>query len=344
VNLPAPGPDVAQRLKTFVENGGNLVWVAGDNLDVQAYNQMNESAEGKLLPAPLLEIRTPGVGDDRDAWNVTYLDKEHPALGHLAEPASLYESILVYKHVRFDAEAAAEMRTLLGLDDGEPLLAQRGVEKGKVLMLGTSAHVGWTNLPLRPIFLPMIARLAFELAGAEQSQHMTLAGSPLVVQFEPGRRPGAVEILPPSGETIRRTPENEEGQPTDEFRFPATHDVGIYLLRLLGAAEPKQLAFSVNVDPDEAETEKIDRDELKERFGVVPVVYADDPQDLSSTFKHLREGDSLWGLFLAAVLIVLVFETFVSNTLSPKSDEEEMKNVPPGMRRLARKGRSASAA
>lgn len=344
VNLSAPSSDAAERLKTFVENGGNLVWVAGDNVDVQAYNQMNEAAEGKLLPAPLLELRTPGVGDDRDSWNVSYLDKEYPALSHLAEPASLYESILVYKHVRMDAGAAVDARTLLGLDDGEPLMAQRNVEKGKTLFLGTSTHVGWTNLPLRPIFLPMIARLAFELAGAEQSQHMTLAGAPLVVQFEPGRQPGAVEILPPSGETIRRTPQDEEGQATDEFRYADTHDIGIYLLRLLGASEPKQIAFSVNADPDEAETARIGRDELKKRFGKIPVVYAEDPEDLTSTFRHLREGDSLWGLFLTAVLIALIFESFLSNQLSPKSEEEQLKDVPPGMRRLARKGRAASAA
>ncbi len=37
------------------------------------------------------------------------------------------------------------------------------------------------------------------------------------------------------------------------------------------------------------------------------------PDDLSGTFAALREGKSLWGLFLTAVLVALVFETFLSN-------------------------------
>ncbi|MFH1919735.1 MAG: hypothetical protein ABIP48_07630, partial [Planctomycetota bacterium] len=59
-------------------------------------------------------------------------------------------------------------------------------------------------------------------------------------------------------------------------------------------------------------------------------------------FAWLREGTSLWELFLSAVLLALVFETFLSNQLSPKQDDDELKHVAPGMRRLAKKGQSAA--
>jgi len=342
VNLPALGADAAERLKTYVAAGGNVVWICGDNVDPEAYNQMNQQAGGQLLPAPLLEVRAPVEGDDRDSWHVSFLDKKHRALGHLVEPASLYQSVLVYKHIRMDTEGAGESWTLARLDDGEALLVQRDVEDGKVLMLGTSAHVGWTNLSLRPLFLPLLARLTFELAGAEQSRHQALAGSPLVLQFEDELPPGAVEVLPPNGETIRRSTENKEGQREKEFRYPETHDIGIYLLRLLEAVRPVQIAYSVNVDPDEADPTKIEREELEQRFGTTPLVFAGDPDDLSSTFAWLREGKSLWELFLFCVLIALVFETFLANRLSPKQAEDQPQDVPPGMRRLAKKGRSAA--
>ena len=343
VNLPAPSGDAAGRLKTYVENGGNLIWICGDNVQVEAYNQMNKEAGGALLPAPLLEVRAPGQGAERDSWNISFLDKKHPALGHLVEPASLYQSVLVYRHVRMDTKQEnSGLWTLAGLDDGEALLVQRNVEKGKVLMLATSAHVGWTNMPLRPIFLPLLARLTFELAGAEQTRHMALAGSPLVVQFDPQATPGAVEVLPPSGETIRKATVDEKGKRATEFRYAETHDLGVYIVRLLEAAQPLRIAYSVNVDPDEADPTKIERAELEKRFGDTPVIFAEDPDDLSSTFAWLREGKSLWGLFLSAVLVALVFETFLSNRLSPKQEDDLPKDVPPGMRRLARKGGSAA--
>ncbi|HUT93435.1 MAG TPA: BatA and WFA domain-containing protein [Thermoguttaceae bacterium] len=343
VNLPALEVDAAERLRTYVEHGGNLVWICGDNVQPAAYNRMNEDARRQLLPAPLREIRNAQTVEGRDSWNVTYLDKEHKALAHLVEPAAIYQSVLVYTHARIDAKAAGGARVLARLDDGEPLLVQRRVEQGTVTMLGTSAHRGWTNLPVRPIFLPLIARLTFDLAGVEQARHQALAGVPIVIPFHEEIRPRGVEVLSPSGATIRLSLEKdgEAGGP-QEFRYADTHDVGIYVLRLLEAVRPTQYAYSVNLDPDETSPAKIARENLEERFGGTPLVFAEDPDDLSATFDWLREGTSLWEVFLSAVLIALVFETFISNQLSPKQDDDSLKHVAPGMRRLAKKGRGAA--
>ena len=73
---------------------------------------------------------------------------------------------------------------------------------------------------------------------------------------------------------------------------------------------------------------------------ILPEVFAEDPDDLSSTLD--KEGKSLWELFLSCVLIALVLETFISNRLSPKEEDEHLQHVPTGMRRLARKGRGAA--
>ena len=49
-------------------------------------------------------------------------------------------------------------------------------------------------------------------------------------------------------------------------------------------------------------------------------------------------------VILALVLVVLVFETFVSNRLTPTKDDAAIQQLPPGMRRLARKGRAEGTA
>lgn len=341
VNVPALDADAAERLRAYVAGGGNLVWICGDNVVPEAYNRMNDQAQKQLLPAPLAEPRSAGPALGRDSWSVNFLDKTHRALRHLAEPASLYESILVYRHFRLDTAGAADARVLLRLDDGEALLVERRVEKGAVVMLGASAHVHWTNLPLRPIFVPMLALMTFEMAGVERAQHAVLAGAPLVMQFDDRSRPVAVEIVPPSGARIQKENRDEQGNLGQVFRYADTHEVGIYLLNLQGGARPVQVPFSVNIDPDEANPAKLDRDKVPAYLGTTQVVFAEDPDDLTSTFKWLREGKSLWEWFLAGVLVFLVFETFLSNRLSPKQDDE-LQHLPPGMRRLARKGRSAA--
>ncbi|NLZ01415.1 MAG: hypothetical protein GXY25_12855, partial [Pirellulaceae bacterium] len=129
-----------------------------------------------------------------------------------------------------------------------------------------------------------------------------------------------------------------------KFTYPDTHDVGIYTLRLLDTARPSTIPYSVNLDPDEADSKTLARDELEKTLAPAPVIFADDPEDLSSTFKTLREGESLWETLLAGVLLVLVFETLISNLLKPQQGEEQYKHLDPGFRRLARKGETASLA
>jgi hypothetical protein len=341
VNLPAPESDTAERLQEFVEGGGHIVWIAGNNVQPDAYNQMNLAGKGELLPAPLLDVRAAGGQQGRDSWGVGFLDKKHRALEQLAEPPSLYQSVLVYQHVRIDAKAAPGAWVLARLEDGEPLLVQRKIGRGSVTMLGTSAHVNWTNLPLRPIFLPLLARYTFDLAGMEQTLHSALAGSPLVLPFEQEPQPITVEVVPPSGTQIRLPTRPETGQPGQVFRYTDTHDIGFYTLRPIEGGQSKPVAFAVNVDPDEAIPTKIDREELKARLAPAETIFADDPENLAGLFKSLREGRSLWSLFLAVVLAALVFETFIANYFSPKPEEQD--SAPPGMRRLAKKGKAEAA-
>jgi hypothetical protein len=317
VNLPALDPAAAERLRKYVAEGGNLIWIAGDNVDSEAYNRMNEQAQNQLLPAQLVDVRTPKAENNRDSWHINFLDKQYPPFSRLIEPASLYESVLVYKHVRMATAENSDARILVRLDDAEPLLVMRRVEQGNVLMLGTGVHVAWTNLPLRPIFLPLIARLTFELSGIEQTHRSTMAGAPMALKFENTSQPIGVELLTPTNETMRLATQPMEDNKGQIFRYADTYEIGIYLLRILDSAHSTPIAYVVNLDPEEIEPANIEREELQKSYGVTPLIFADNPDDLSGTFTLLREGKSLWTLFLTVVLVALVFETFISNWLSP---------------------------
>ena len=224
------------------------------------------------------------------------------------------------------------------LDDGEPLLVQRNVGKGLVLMLGTSVQVNWSNLPLRTIFLPLVTQLTFDLADVEQTRANVIAGQPLV--FSTVARPSLAEQPRRSGRrptggdrsrSARRRDPAAEARRTKTARPPrrsATPTRTRSASTCCGnsaSTPPRQIAYSVNFDPDEAEPAEIEPAELEEQLGGAPLIVAENPDDLSATFARLREGKSLWGVFLTAVLIALVFETFLSNRFSPKQDDAESR-------------------
>jgi hypothetical protein len=320
VDLPAPDAETAERLRAYAAGGGNLFWIVGDHVVPADYNRMNTSARTQLLPSPLADARAAEGLEGRDSWQIGSLDARHPALTSLVDPPTLYRSVLVTRHVPMEVDRTSGAWVLASLDDGQPLLVERKVEQGRVLLLGIDVHGGWSNLPLRTIFRPLMVRMVFELAGVDPKGHDVLAGAPLILPLKSqGPQPG-IEVHRPSGNTIRLRGENLQANRDRAFHYADTYEPGVYRLKTLDGGEPSETAFAVNADPDESDPARIDPDDLRARLAPSPMIFAENPADLAATFLRLREGTSLWGFFLWTVLVVLVLETFVSNRLSPKSN------------------------
>ena len=310
VNIPAPTGAVADRLVDYVKSGGHLVWTCGQNVDPDAYNKANAQAKGELLPAPVGPRKKPAAGG-AGSWHVATLEKDYPAFTPLTEPASLYQTVLVYQYFPVEAGDGSLVRVLARLDDGQPLLVEKAVGAGSVLFFGTGVHVDWTNMPLKPIFLPLFARLTFHLAGMEAERSQVLAGAPIVVPLAAGRtKPVEAEVVRPSGETLRLKGDAPDAR---AFRYADTQDAGVYQVRLLNTVPPKNLAFAVNMDPAESDPATLARAELERRFARRRLAYCDTPADLATATTRLREGVSLRSGFLLAVLAALVAETFLAN-------------------------------
>ena len=83
---PPSNPTPHQLLAAYAHNGGHLVWIAGPNVDPDAYNQMNQQAR-RQSPA-----RSPGPparpcrGHAQGSWHIASLDATHPVLASPHRP------------------------------------------------------------------------------------------------------------------------------------------------------------------------------------------------------------------------------------------------------------------
>ena len=323
VNLPAPDRDAAERLVQYVEKGGNLIWTSGDNVEAEDYNQLNTELDGKLIPLPLKPKQTPDLESGQDSWNIDMLDGSYPPFRNLTSPRELYTRTLISKRIPFEMTDSS-LPVLARLNDGEALIVQRQVGNGTITMLGTGVYVSWSNLPTRPMFVPMMNQLVFQLAGIEQTRLQTVAGQPLSFTFKDDDVPKTVEIIPPSGAVLRRELKRTTGgKPSNTFIFEETDQVGVYLLRPLDTARQMQIPFSVNLDGDELDTAALTEEEAKARFGNSPFVYTNAGDQMNTTFAQLKRGTSLWDMFLWSVLVALAVEAFVSNRFTQRKDEQE---------------------
>jgi hypothetical protein len=317
VDLPALDATQADPLAAYVKAGGHLFWIAGPNVSAAAYNAMDDRAGGVLLPSAVGDLRTPPPDLAAGGWSIARLDPTHPALASLVEPPSLYRSVLVFRHwpIRpgggLDGPSSPP-RVLAALDDGQPLLVERNIGQagGSTLWLGTSLRPDATNLPLKAIYLPLISRLTFQLAGASADQARAVVGTPLTIPLPAA--PGPVEIVRPSGETVRRSPEPPNA-PT--FTLSDTFDPGVYLLKTTTSQPPRTLAFALNPDPAESlKSAPIAPETLRKRFPARrPVEIVTSPDALTPTIRRLREGTPLRDPLLALVLAALVAESFLAN-------------------------------
>ena len=198
LNVAQPTQPLAQALEHFVEAGGGLFVSVGDRVDTAVWNQRM----AKLLPQPLGLARTaaalPGqhageTVDERPAERLLPLDRRAPLLAAFADQGDSLLSARFFKYTLLDPVRDTALRNvILRFESGAPALVERDVGKGRVMLLTTTVDREWTDLPIRPGFLPLLRETARHLVGAadEESAAASLVGEPRLLSFA-----GDVQIL-----------------------------------------------------------------------------------------------------------------------------------------------------
>src|SRR5690606_1689539 len=102
------------------------------------------------------------------------------------------------KFFRFAAlDPQAGDRVLVSLDDGTPLLLERTHGNGRVMLFMSSLDREWNDLPVQPVFVPLVAGIANHLLGGAGFSTEAELGSTLAVRAL-GLRGG--QIFDPRGE------------------------------------------------------------------------------------------------------------------------------------------------
>ena len=173
--------DEARQLQRYVEQGGGLVFVLGDLVQAELYNERfgHESAT-KLLPATLNEIVS-----DRHSFDP--LEYRHPITlpfrGH--ERAGLL-TVPTWRYIRLD-QVDATAAVAIGFDNGDPAIITAEMGQGRVLLLATAASpesvdpatdppTPWTALASWPSFPPLIHEIVRFAQSNRVAQRNVLVG------------------------------------------------------------------------------------------------------------------------------------------------------------------------
>lgn len=156
---------VVRSLTKFVRRGGGLLITLGSQVSPQYYNQVLGSA---LLPGRLRSIRTGGISGGAGTRGRYTLAGASPALARAVSDPATRKALLTSRVYRHGLVSPRGHRVLLRLLGGAPLLIERRIGRGRVLLWTTSIDRDWTDLPLRPAFLPLVRALVLRASGQSE--------------------------------------------------------------------------------------------------------------------------------------------------------------------------------
>ena len=292
--------DLADRLARFVRDGGGLLLATGPDA---------------TWPARLADVVPALPGDlvDRTMTapsRLGGLEYSHPVFELFRAPRSGDFSAARFYRYRSTLQPAGQV--LARFDDGTPALLERKAGAGRVLMWTSSLDLDWSDLPVKPVFLPFVHTITKYLADYADAPASLTVGQVIPAPRRAAGRGAAAN----RGGTIAIAPSGTRVSVGSEDGALELDEQGFYDVRTPGAAADSATALAANVDLAESDLTPLEPRELAAAVagrapGEAAALGAPRPSDDAQA-----RAQRLWWYLLVAGGLLLAGETLLSNRLS----------------------------
>ena len=299
-------------LKNFVAKGGGLFVVLGERA-----NWGTDS--NNLLPGvPANVVDRPGRGGA-----LAELDYSHPVLELFKAPRSgnlstarffRYRAITMKPEPPGDKEGEPGHlnRVIARFDDGAVAMAERKIGSGQVLLWASTLDNYWTDLALKPVYLPFVHEVIRHLATyQEPANWFTIGGvidpGHLLRSSGLGMQSGTgAMVLTPAGQRIEQS-----GTPTpvqlDQQGFYEVHG---------RSNQAGTVTVAANLDTAESDLSVLDMQELSAALAGRPGAMNPAATDAAMlTPEDQERRQNFWWYLLMAGIVLLGIETAISNRM-----------------------------
>ena len=216
----------------------------------------------------------------------------------------------VSKYFRLSMPKNSTTQTVLALGNGDPLLVEAPVHRGRVLLWATSADPAWSALPLWTSFVPLAQEIVKWCAESQTQHRNLLVGEPIEAWTSAPVAGVPRSVQSPDGRAI--STQLRTAGDYSALRCDETLQSGIYVARF-GPPVNRSQEFAVNVDTAESDLARVEPEELRDDvWPGIPFAHQTSWQDAHTLTAAgpIRSGSPLQVDLLYAVLGLLFFETF----------------------------------
>ncbi|HVH26825.1 MAG TPA: BatA and WFA domain-containing protein [Vicinamibacterales bacterium] len=299
-DTPLPSAAGGGALRRFIERGGGVLVVTGDRT-----SWLTDAED--LLPGQI------GAPVDRIAGRsatIGFRDYSHPVFELFQAPRSGdFTSAHVFRYRVLTP--GPEARVISRFDDGAVAAAERRTGAGRLIVWTSTLDDTWTDLVVKPVYLPLVHQLVRYLARYEQTPNWLTVGQVVDLASTAATIRGERVVVSPSGQRTTQA----AGSPG----LVELSEQGVYEIRAGGTTTGRPMAVAVNIDPAEADLTPLDPAELVASVtGRATQVEAATAVAEPMTPEDNERRQALWWYLLVAGMLLLAAETVISNRLSRK--------------------------
>ncbi len=167
--VPSLSSDQIRATDTFIREGGLAVFLLGDGVNPDDYNAMRTATDGPWVPVTI-EAPTGRTGSDAPTVASEWINTAHPSLAGIYASDEQYPTMLARRYVPMKSNSAAAS-TLIRLANGDPLLVERTIGSGRMLVCAVPDDPAASNVMTEPLIPAMLLRSIFSTCAASPSDN-----------------------------------------------------------------------------------------------------------------------------------------------------------------------------
>ena len=324
-NVSSPSIEIANRLKTFTENGGGLILFAGENINAEKYGQTFGTTSESILPAIIGNKKTASE-ENENLYSLDVPTSDHPLATVIR---SMSEEMINGAKIKslVELQPTQGSQVILSLvEDKSPVLVSKEVGNGSVILCSTSADRSWSDMVLHPIYAIMIQQAVTTTTSRPESR-VAMVHSSKTINIE-GAMPSNAKLqkMIISGEETEdeiETTEIKTSQDNNSFKAEIDaqdiNETGVYQItnnegKILGA-------IAVNSNPSESNVKVAAADALNESIGAADNIKIIDGSP--DAVINDRKGSDLTSLLLFLCIVCFVLQSILAKIFTNKISKGE---------------------
>lgn len=317
-NVARIEPNHVAKLREFVERGGGVVIFLGNRVEGEAWNRLPIIDQGGIRFFNLPEPKgAPSGGAIESSLAIALESLESNLFQGL--PQVSRESISNAVISRFSSISLlpdGKADRLASFTNGEPWIVRQVLGRGAIWVVATSCDAVDTNLPTRPVFVPLMQRLFHAVSNSKPAMEVLRSGTPWAIRSTVESIDATknaelqIQVTPPRFATIKQV-----GLNWSETRqlglYEASWEVDGELQKSYCWVEPYSPLGSVNRDSDRSD---IAREELLTLAKSVDATYFDSVPTLLASDGNAWQGREIGHWFWLAALVCFIVEMLIAQS------------------------------